>query len=328
MPADMTTLAIERYDRHFPFFDGTVSLPPGLKDLKVLQLGQETMLRDGGHRHSRMLKDGEFDAAETSLSSYVAAKAKGLPFTAIPVFPRRLFSQGQMFVNVDSGIETPADLEGKTVGLQSFQTTLAVLAKGDVALDHGVDLRAVKWRLRNADTVKVEYDPAFDIEKLPDGADLGTLLAEGGIDALFYSRTPVPKKPGLEGRIRRLHADPRAEEKKYVARHGYWPIMHIVALNDRSVEKNPELPMQLMAAFDDAMKVAHTYLNDPNWSRLAWTKYIKEEEDAAFPQSLWTSGVAANRANLDCFIGYALDQGSIDHRLAVEDLFHPSVHNT
>jgi hypothetical protein len=38
--------------------------------------------------------------------------------------------------------------------------------------------------------------------------------------------------------------------------------------------------------------------------------------------------VAANRANLDCFIGYALDQGSIDHRLAVEDLFHPSVHNT
>ena len=34
------TIALERYDRHFPFFDGTVTLPPGL-DLKVLQVGQE-----------------------------------------------------------------------------------------------------------------------------------------------------------------------------------------------------------------------------------------------------------------------------------------------
>jgi 4,5-dihydroxyphthalate decarboxylase len=323
----MTTLALDRYDRHMPFFDGTVNPPTGL-DLKVLQLGQEALLRDGGHRHQRMLKDAEFDAAETSLSSYVTAKAQGQPFTAIPVFPRRLFSQGQMFVHMDSDINTPQDLAGKKVGLQSFQTTLAVLAKGDIALDHGVELRSIKWRLRNVDTVQVKYDDAFDIAQLPEGSDLASLLAEGEIDALFFSRTPIPKKPGLEGRIRRLHADPRGEEANYVAKHGYWPIMHVVALNERSVETHPELPMQLMAAFDDAMGIARQYLNDPNWTQLAWAKYTKEEEAKAFPESLWTAGLAANRANLECFIDYAFDQSMIDRRLTVEDLFHPSVHGT
>ena len=111
----MITLALDRYDRHLPFFDGTISLPEGLTELKVFQTGQHGALRDGEHRHERMLRDGEFDAAETSLASYIVARSRGLPFTAIPVFPRRLFSQGQIFVNARAGIETPADLAGRTV---------------------------------------------------------------------------------------------------------------------------------------------------------------------------------------------------------------------
>ena len=110
----MTSLALDRYDRHMPFFDLSVRLPRGL-DLQVLQVGQANALRDGSNRHERMLRDGAFDAAETSLASYIVAKARGLPFTAIPIFPRRLFSQGQIFVNAQSGISAPADLAGRTV---------------------------------------------------------------------------------------------------------------------------------------------------------------------------------------------------------------------
>ncbi len=174
----------------------------------------------------------------------------------------------------------------------------------------------------------MKYDEAFDIARLPAGSDLATLLAEGNLDALFFTRTPVPKQPGLEGRIRRLFADPRAEEAKYVAKHGYWPMVHIVVLSERSVEMAPDVPMQLMAAFDDAMQVAMRYLDNPSWTRLVWANYSMEEEAKAFHKSLWTSGLAANRANLECFIDYAFDQGTIDRRFAVEDLFHPKVHGT
>ena len=34
------TIALERYDRHFPFFDGTVKPPKGI-ELKTMQVGQE-----------------------------------------------------------------------------------------------------------------------------------------------------------------------------------------------------------------------------------------------------------------------------------------------
>jgi len=322
----MITLALDRYDRHFPFFDGTVNLPPGL-ELEVLQVGQSSSLRDGKSRHERMLRKREFDAAETSLASYVVAKSKGMPFTAIPVFPRRLFSQGQIYINVDCGIRTPADLVGRRIGLQSFQTTLAVLAKGDLAADYGVPLTSIKWRLQNADVLETASDRGFDIENLPEGTDLGTALAKGEIDALFFSRTPRAQS-GQQARIRRLFEDPRAAEEEYVRSHGYWPIMHILALKEEAVAADAGLPVKLMEAFASARSIAADYLNDPNWSQIVWAKYVLEQERQAFEHSLWTSGVAANHANLERFIGYAFDQGLIDRRIAVKELFHSSVWET
>ena len=52
----MISLALDRYDRHLPFFDGTVLLPATLQNLRVYQVGQHGALRDGAHRHERMLR--------------------------------------------------------------------------------------------------------------------------------------------------------------------------------------------------------------------------------------------------------------------------------
>ena len=320
------TLAIDRYDRLMPFHDGTVELPSGL-DLKVLQVGQEGHLRDGAHRHERMLQEGEFDAAEVSLSSYVAACARGMPFTAIPVFPRRLFSLGQVFVNTGSSYAHPCELRGRTIGLQSFQTTLAVLAKGDMAAEYGLDLRSVRWLTRSAETVEVAPPAGFQVERLPAGLGLIEALAQGNVDAIFYSRTPW-RDPDSSLPIRRLFADPQAEESRYYTSNGYWPIMHLVALRKAAAERNPELPMQLMRAFESSHCIAEGFIDDPGWSRLAWTKYTREREAGALGTKLWPLGVAANRANLERFIGYSHDQGIIDRRISVEEMFHASAHGT
>ncbi len=320
------TLAIDRYDRLMPFHDGTVEMPTGL-DLKVMQVGQEGLLRDGAHRHERMLQNGEFDAAEVSLSSYVAGCARGLPFTAIPVFPRRLFSVGQVFVSTRSSFSHPRELSARTIGLQSFQTTLAVLAKGDMAAEYGLDLQSVRWLTGSAETVEIARAPSFHVDRLDPALGLVEALVQGEVDAIFYSRTPW-RDPNPTLPVRRLFADPAAEETRYYARNGYWPIMHLIVLKTAAVERNPELPVQLMSAFGSAQRIAESYIDDPGWSRLAWTKYAREREVAALGAGLWPLGVAANRANLERFIGYSFEQGIIDRRIGVEELFHASVHKT
>ena len=165
------------------------------------------------------------------------------------------------------------------------------------------------------------------IATLPEGTDLGTALAKGDIDALFFSRTPRAKQ-GPQERIRRLSEDARAAEESYARSHGYWPIMHIVALKEEAVAANPDLPVQLMAAFADASRIAAGYLIDPNWSQIMWAKYALDQERSALGRSLWTAGVAANRANLERFVGYSFDQGLTDRLMSVEELFHPSVRQT
>ncbi len=326
MPDAPITMAIDRYDRLMPFHDRTVKLPPGL-DLDVLQVGQEQAQREGAHRHERMLRDREFDVAEVSLSSYVAACARDLPFTAIPVFPRRLFSLGQIFVHRESAITHPRELAGRRIGLQSFQTTLAVLAKGDMASEYGLPLKDVTWVMRDGETVEVKLPAGYVAERLAQGTSLIEALATKQLDAIFYSRTPW-RDPDPSLPIRRLFADPQAEERSYFARNGYWPIMHIVAMKRDVAARRPELPMQLVEAFRSAAEIADAYADDPGWSRFAWIKYARERETEALTSKLWPLGVSANRANLERFIGYSLDQGIIDRRLEVEELFHASVHAT
>ena len=49
---------------------------------------------DSTTRHWRFLRNREFDVAEVSASSFIAAKDRGHPFEAIPVFLHRRFRHG------------------------------------------------------------------------------------------------------------------------------------------------------------------------------------------------------------------------------------------
>ena len=125
------TLALASYDRHVPFLDGSIQIP-GF-DLHALEVGQSAEGRHGQDRHRRMLESGEFDVAEVSFSNYLMALDRDAPFTAIPIVPRRLFSQSLFFTRIDSPLSGPESLVGRRVGLNTYQTTLSVLAKGDLA---------------------------------------------------------------------------------------------------------------------------------------------------------------------------------------------------
>ncbi len=315
------TIALSLYDRHIPFFDGTLALPKNI-EFNVLQVGQSVPLRDGINRHERMIQKGEFDVCELSLSSYIMAKNRNMPFTAIPVFPRRLFSQSQMYVNVGSGIHSAQDLIGRKVGLSSYQTTLSVLAKGDLKKEYGVPWEKIKWYISKDEAVSFKPKEGTFLQKIESGKKIGKMLEEGEIDALFM---PHPPKSVLQGstQVRRLFADPRQEELKYYRKNGFYPIMHIIALKQEWVKKEPEIVRTLMDLFEEAKKIYSRYYDDPNWSQLAWGRHYFEEQRNLLGEDLWPSGISKNRNNLERFIEYSQDQGLIDKKMEVDQLFTP-----
>ena len=318
-------MALSHYDRHFPFFDGAVSIDGA--DLDVLLVGQSEPLKHGVDRHERMLQKGEFDICELSLSSYLMAKSRGMPFTAIPVFPRRLFSMSQMWVRADAGIDSPKDLVGRKVGLSTFQTTLSVLAKGDLQSEYGVDWRKIEWVVAKEETVPFKPQEGVKIRLVPEGKKIGSLLEAGEIDALFM---PHPPKEVLRGseKIRRLFSNAKQEELNYFRKNGFFPIMHVVAFKDEVLKQNPWLARGVMDAFAKAKDVCRRYYDDPNWSRLAWGRHLLEEERNLLGDDPWPYGVGKNRANLERFMGYSLDQGLMEKKPAVEDLFAPATLDT
>src|SRR6476659_10435569 len=168
------SMALSHYDRHIPFFDGSVQVD-GV-NLKVLEVGQSSPLKHGQDRHERMLQKNEFDICELSLSSYLMAKSRGMPFTAIPVFPRRLFSLSQMWVNTSAGIESPQDLIGKRVGLSTFQTTLSVLAKGDLQEEYGVPWREIDWYISKDEAVPLKPIAGVKMQLVKPGQRMGAML--------------------------------------------------------------------------------------------------------------------------------------------------------
>lgn len=321
------SIALERYDRHFPFFDGSVEAPKGLS-YRALQVGQSHALKDGIDRHGNMLHKRLYDIAEFSMSTYLMAIDRKVPIIGIPVFPRRLFSSGLMFVRADSSITHPRELKGKRVAIRAFQTTLSLLAKGDLKFEYGVPWEDIHWLVEDEEKIAFTAKPGVIIERVAKGTDAGYLLREGKCEAVIQPHPPHSIMSG-EVKVRRLFADPDAEEVRYFEKWGYWPIMHIVVMWRELADKHPWLPAALMEMWGEAKAISRDYYADPNWSQLAFgRRYYEREIERLGTEDLFPMGLAVNRGNIEQFIKYSKDQALIEGAFGIDDLFHESVRGT
>ena len=69
------------------------------------------------HAFRRMVREMAYDVCEMALTTYICAKAHGVKFTALPIFLVRDFHHDAILHHVPSGLSSPADLAGKTVGV-------------------------------------------------------------------------------------------------------------------------------------------------------------------------------------------------------------------
>jgi len=314
MPKKLSlTFACGDYEIVRPLIDGKVEVD-GV-DLTILTD------MDSATRHWRFLRNGEFDVAEVSISSYLAARDNDWPFLAIPVFLHRRFRHGFMFINTTKGISKPSDLIGRRVGVKTLMTSAVLWMRGILQHEYGVPLNSIEWVAEIEDDVKVTLPPDIKYSYLPNDKSVETMLAEGELDAVFHSDFVKPflaKDP----RVARLFPDNKTEEMAYYKKTGIFPIMHVVGIRQSLAEQHPWLAINLFRAFNEAKAIAMERMRNPRIVPLAWYRAAWEEQEHILGPDPWEYGLTdKNRKILETLVGYSHEQGLIKKRPTLEQIF-------
>jgi 4,5-dihydroxyphthalate decarboxylase len=307
------TLACGDYEIVRPLIDGKVQAD-GI-DLTILTK------MDSATRHWRFLRGGEFDVAEVSGSSYLAARDNDLPFRAIPVFLHRRFRHGFMFINTAKGIAKPKDLIGRKVGVKTLMTTAVLWMRGILEHEYGVPLKSIEWFAELEDDVEISPPKDLKLTRLPHEKSVETMLAEGELDAVLHSDLIKPFL-SRDARVARLFPSYKDEEIAYYKKTGIFPIMHVFGLRQAVVEENPWVAVSLFKAFNEAKAIAMERMQNPRIVPLAWYREAWEEQEKILGPDPWEYGLTEkNRRNMETLASYSHEQGLIKKKPALEELF-------
>ena len=320
------TVATGPYDRVRAFHTGAVRMEGA--EIRYVPVKSPPDL------FTRMVRDGEFDAAEMSLGFYLPARAeRQLPFVAIPVFPSRVFRHSFIFVNTRAGIATPKDLEGKRIGVRGYRQTAGVWIRGILRDEYGVSLDRVRWveggvnapRKRET-TLDIRPDGSGpSIEFAPDDRSLNDMLADGEIDALVGAE--LPHTLATSPNVARLFPDYRAVEREYFTRTGLYPTMHTVVIREELHRRHPWIAESLYKAFEEAKAWAHVqnrFMGALHYM-LPWLSEQMEEIDRVFGGDPFPYGLEANRKPLETMMRYLVADGFLTRTVAIDDLFVPII---
>lgn len=320
MPNLDLNIACWDYDRTRSLTDGRVQ-PEGINlDITVLRPREI---------FPRMLQDQEFHASEMSLASYVILKARDqCPFVAIPVMLSKMFRHDCIYVRPDAGINEPADLRGKRIGLPQYSSTAGVFIKGLMQHEYGVSPQQMTWFMGGQDTpapaplVPLDLPDDIHLEFIPEDKTLEGMLADGELDALFATYIPNLFLSGSPT-IARLFPNFKEVEQDYYRRTGIFPIMHTVVIREDVHREHPWVAASLYEAFSQAKDLAVGGLYDTDALALTLPFLIDhlEESRRIFGSDYWSYGVESNRPALEGLSQYVVDQGLAPRVVSTEELF-------
>jgi 4,5-dihydroxyphthalate decarboxylase len=287
------------------------------------RLDLETVVVRTEERHERMIARSEFDACEFSVAQYLALRDRGqCDFTAIPVFPRRMFGQHLLFARADAGIARPQDLAGRRVLLSRYHNSLALWLRGYLEHEHKVSPGDIHWIRLRREAIDVDVPSNIQTSDAPPGSSVETLLASGLVDAVM---TPNIPQAFLEGSalITRVFSDVWRVEAEYFARTHDFPIMHLVVVKNALLAAHPWVADALVDAFDRSKRAYFEYASQPFRLGLVFGGAQKEEECALLGPDPWPYNVSQNLVSLSLLTKYACEQGLTSRLLEPAELFAP-----
>jgi len=302
--------ALATYGQTSPLKDGTVT--PRTCRLDFQEVPRII------HAFRRMVRGLEFDVSEMAITTYICARAHGKRFTAIPVFPMRAFHHGAITYNVNAGVRTPKDLEGKRVGVnRGYTVTTGLWARSILQHEYGVDLGKVTWILSGDEHV-AEYQPPRNVLPVEEGKSLEQMLASGEIAAAISVPVDSPE-------VKPLIPDAEGAALRTLREQGLYPINHTVVVKNALLDAHPGLAEDLFAAFVEAKRRYVGRLDDGQIESPSKSDEVFRTVMAITGDPL-PYGIEPNRRVLEAIVQYSVEQRIIPEPVPVDDLFARGTH--
>ncbi|MCX5494355.1 hypothetical protein OSH11_06560 [Kaistia dalseonensis] len=317
-------IGVSDSDRTRPIANGEVAIE-GVK-ADVTFMGVQALFNQQLTKHS-------FDCCEFPLATYLRTLERpDRPYLAVPIFPSRHFRYSSVFINTTKGIEKPADLAGKRIGISVFDMAAAVWLRGIFEDHHDLPRTAPIYVAgglevpRTGDEHPQFYPDRFKHEERLDKS-LAQLLAEGEIDALYTARAPSTWPSPT---VARLYEDPMPAELAYFDKTGIFPPMHVLAIKRPLAEANPGLARAVFEAFAKAQEIARAKLYDAVAlsTMLPWQLESLLFAEKRLGKDYWPVGFAKNKAMLEIIIRYMQEDGLVTTAFKPEDLFEGDILET
>jgi 4,5-dihydroxyphthalate decarboxylase len=231
-----------------------------------------------------MVREQAFDVSEMAIVTYLMAKSVGKPMVLLPDVVVARFQHAYALYHARSGTLTPADLNGKRIGIRSFTTTTGAWLRGILANDYGVDLGSVDW-VTFEDAHVAEFKDTT--KRAPAGKQIIRMMLDGELDVVLGEKSDHPD-------LKPLFADAATEEKAWFARHRVVPINHMVVVSRKLSEAHPE-----------AVKEVHRMLRAAGKASASGPRFDAQEM----------------RRSLDLITHYAAQQGLIPRAFRFDELF-------
>ncbi|HEY7245323.1 MAG TPA: hypothetical protein VH678_15750 [Xanthobacteraceae bacterium] len=321
------SIGITSNPRTWPIIDGRVA-PDAIKLVPTVLHPSELFWRQ--------LRFAEFDVSEMSISSLLMARSKGDDrFVGIPIFTTRRFFHSGILARRPAGIDAPADLKGKRVGVPEYQQTAALWTRGVLEHEFGVAPKDMEFWMERPPSHSHGGATGFappagvTVRQIPPEKNIGSMMIAGELDAtLFYLVDPnlIDRSTAdlhNHPEIKPLFPDPLAEGIRYYRKTGIYPINHGMVIRRELAEKHPWAILNIMKAFDRANEIASK-------ERMQHVEYhietglLAPEARKALSMAIIAHGIAANRAVLETIARYSLEQGLTPRAMPLNELFAAS----
>jgi len=281
-----------------------------------------------GERHYRFAQ-GEWDIGEYSAATYLRTREKGFRYLALPIFFERGPRQRNIFYCAGR-LNHPSELQGKKIGCFRYGATAVVWARGFLLDEFGLKTTDMQWYVSGKEVyigrdlpVKVERldpPPPFSQEK----PHLAKLLSEGELHAALvagdsgylglFGGGMLPKTMGEFPGVKPLFDDTDAI-LKWVRDKGIYPIIHLVAMKEETIERHPDLPAKLLEAFRAAKLLATQY-----WTAEQIAGHEREKAALGEDPYAYVLGETEKRT-LAALARYQIEQGLLKEAPPLESLF-------